>query len=169
MQLTSPIGKQSVLAEPRSLMLSTHVSSFTWKGYDPDLAGAPTQGGGTRTPVGTYSVGRQGHKVFRDCRRLQEISQVRPHSPWGPPPGTVTQSLWRNPGPGWGPPPPVLSSEAAGGGPNQGRIGRRVRGWLAHPTSRAHEAQGASPVNSAGPGAERLQRASSLKERALSS
>ena len=112
LQLTSPIGKQSVLAEPRSLMLSTHVSSFTWKGYDPDLAGAPTQGGGTRTPVGTYSVGRQGHKVFRDCRRLQEISQVRPHSPWGPPPGTVTLLPLEKPRPWVGPTAPSPSPAA---------------------------------------------------------
>ena len=47
LQLTSPIGTQSFLAEPRSLTLSGHVSSCTWKGHDPDLAGAPTQGGGT--------------------------------------------------------------------------------------------------------------------------
>lgn len=168
LQLTSPIGTQSFLAEPRSLTLLGHVSSCTWKGHDPDLAGVPTQGGGTGSPVGTYSVGGQGNKVFRDCRRLQEISQVRPHSPWGPPPGTVTLLPLRDPGPAWGPPPPVLGSEAAEGGPNQGRVGRVVRGRLAHPTSQAHEAEGASPVNLAGPGVERLRRASSLKERALS-
>lgn len=106
LQLISPIGNQSFLAEPRSMTLSAHVSSCTWKGHDPDLAGVPTQGGGTGTPVGTYSVGGQGNKVFRDCRRLQEISQVRPHSPWGQPPGTVTLLPLEKPRPWVGPTAP---------------------------------------------------------------
>lgn len=71
--------------------------TLTWPG--------PSQGGSMGTLVGTYSVGRQGNKVLRDCGRLQEMSQVTPHPSRGPP-GAVTLPSLEKPRPRGGPTAP---------------------------------------------------------------